>query len=111
MDGKPEGVSERERANQFLRRNDIRIGRGIHRKPLTMHELNSYSGGCVSRKICGPLIRLRLCRVSQYQTFGACCRNRFFPKKDNAKAAWGSSTTEIAGTVHFPSPPSLSNGL
>jgi hypothetical protein len=35
-----------------------------------MHQLNSCSGGCVSRKICGPLIRLRSRRVSQYQTFG-----------------------------------------
>jgi hypothetical protein len=29
-----------------------------------MHELNSCSGGCVSRKICGALIRLRSRRVS-----------------------------------------------
>ena len=45
MDGKPEGVSERERANQFLRRNDIRIGEASIVSRLTMHELNSYRGG------------------------------------------------------------------
>ena len=43
MDGKPEGVSERERANQSLRRNHIGIRGGIHRKPLLTRR--SFSGG------------------------------------------------------------------